>query len=149
MTPHPAAGRSCPTSCSSAWPNARTTPARRSTGCAPVISELSARLEEAQQLVSRLQFTRQTLLEIAEEQAGDPPEVVGGPEPLPPAYQEILAVLTRTGHGMRAKELCRALGTGDQPRHVENMRSKLKRLGGRDILIEPEPGLFAMNRRES
>jgi hypothetical protein len=29
------------------------------------------------------------------------------------------------------------------------MRSKLKRLVGRDILIEPESGLFTMNRRES
>lgn len=117
------------------------------------IGELSARLEDAQQLVSRLQLTRQTLLEVAEqehEQENDgPPDTTSGPEPLPPAYQEILAVLSSTDGGLHAKDLCRALNIGDQPRHIESMRAKLKRLVGRDILTEPEPGLFTMNRRES
>jgi uncharacterized coiled-coil protein SlyX len=112
------------------------------------IAELSAQVENAQQLVSRLQLTRQTLLEIAgQQQQKDQPDST--PEPLPPAYQEILAVFTRTDGGLRAKDLCRALNIGDQSRHIENMRSKLKRLVGRDILTEPEPGLFTMNRRES
>lgn len=69
-------------------------------------------------------------------------------------HQEIRAgalpgwVFARNDGGLRAKDLCRALNLGEQPRHIEGMRSKLKRLVGRDILIEPEPGLFAMNRRE-
>ncbi|MEU7707653.1 hypothetical protein AB0B43_20590 [Streptomyces nodosus] len=33
-------------------------------------------------------------------------------------------------------------GTGLEPRHVENLRAKLKRLVSRGILTEPEPGLF-------
>jgi hypothetical protein len=48
--------------------------------------------------------------------------------------------------GLRAKDLCRALNIGDQSRHIEGMRSKLKRLVGRDILTEPQPGLFTINR---
>ncbi|MCG5215521.1 hypothetical protein [Streptosporangium sp. KLBMP 9127] len=111
------------------------------------IAELSDRLEDAQQLVSRLQLTRQTLLEIAGRQHEQ--NQSGTEEPLPPAYQEVLAVFTRTDGGLRAKDLCRALNIGDQPRHIESMRAKLKRLVGRDILTEPEPGLFAMNRNES
>ncbi|MEV6868698.1 hypothetical protein AB0M44_47970 [Streptosporangium subroseum] len=110
------------------------------------ISELSARLEDIQQVLSRLRLTRQTLLEIAGQQdEQNEPGAAGASEPLPPAYQEILAVFTRTDGGLRAKDLCRALNVGDQPRHVEGMRAKLKRLVGRDILTEPEPGLFAMN----
>ncbi|WP_449066537.1 hypothetical protein [Planomonospora algeriensis] len=114
------------------------------------IAELSARLEEAEQVVSRLRLTRQTLLEIAGRQdEQDRPGAGGSGEPLPPAYQEILAVLAHAEGGLRAKDLCRALDVGDQPRHVEGMRAKLKRLVGRDILTEPEPGLFTMNRNKS
>ncbi|WP_329081494.1 MULTISPECIES: hypothetical protein [unclassified Streptosporangium] len=103
------------------------------------ISELSARLEDIQQVVSRLRLTRQTLLEIAGQQdEQDQPGTAGADaaDPLPPAYQEILAVFTRTDGGLRAKDLCRALNVGDRPRHVEGMRAKLKRLVGRDILTE-------------
>jgi hypothetical protein len=48
--------------------------------------------------------------------------------------------------GLRAKDICRMLNTGLQPRHTESMRAKLKRLVGHGILIEPEPGLFALPR---
>lgn len=114
------------------------------------IAELSARLEDIQQVVSRLRLTRQTLLEIAGQQdEQDQPGTADAGEPLPPAYQAILAVFTRTDGDLRAKDLCRALKVGDQPRHVEGMRAKLKRLVGRDILTEPEPGLFAMNRNRN
>lgn len=114
------------------------------------IAELSAQMDAVQQLISRLQLTRQTLLEVAEQEPDDTlPGTTSGPEPLPPAYREILAVFAGTGGGLRAKDLCRALNVGDQPRHIESMRAKLKRLVGRDILTEPEPGLFTMNRRKS
>ncbi|GAA3517847.1 hypothetical protein GCM10023075_80250 [Streptosporangium album] len=74
------------------------------------IAELSARLEDIQQVVSRLRLTRQTLLEIAGQQGEqDQPGTVGAGEPLPPAYQEILAVFTRIDGDLRAKDLCRAL----------------------------------------
>ena len=43
---------------------------------------------------------------------------------------------------LRAKEICRALGNGTDARHVEGMRSKLKKLVARGILDEPEAGLL-------
>jgi hypothetical protein len=110
------------------------------------IAELTDLLETAEQVVSRLQLTRQTLLEITGRQQQDQPETAA--PSLPTSYQDILAVFTRTDGGLRAKDLCTALNIGDQPRHTENMRAKLKRLVGRDILTEPQPGLFTLNRRE-
>ncbi|WP_328392421.1 hypothetical protein OHS70_00455 [Streptomyces sp. NBC_00390] len=65
-------------------------------------------------------------------------------EPLPPRYREILAAFERADGTLRAKDVCQALGTGTEPRHVEGIRAKLKRLVSRDILTEPEPGLFTL-----
>ncbi|MFF9512486.1 hypothetical protein ACF1BU_38155 [Streptomyces sp. NPDC014724] len=36
------------------------------------------------------------------------------------------------------------LGIGTEPRHVETMRAKLKRLVNRSILTESAPGLFTL-----
>ncbi|GGV01686.1 hypothetical protein GCM10010182_19060 [Actinomadura cremea] len=57
----------------------------------------------------------------------------------PTAYRDILAVFTRTAGALRAKDLCETLEAGTEPRHVEAMRAKLKRLGGRDVFTEPSP----------
>ena len=118
------------------------------------IADLSVRMEAAQQLADRLRLTRQTLQEITEQEREPEPadpasapasDATGAPTPLPPAYQDILAALTRTDTGLRAKDLCHALHLDDRPRHIEAMRAKLKRLVGRDLLTEPEPGLFTIN----
>lgn len=65
-----------------------------------------------------------------------------------PAYQHILAVFATTDHsghsGLRAKDICRALGTGTTAKDTEGLRAKLKRLVARGILTEPEPGLFSL-----
>ncbi|TDC85929.1 hypothetical protein E1193_01080 [Micromonospora sp. KC606] len=45
---------------------------------------------------------------------------------------------------MRAKDICHALGTGTIARDTEGLRAKLKRLVGRQILAETEPGLFVL-----
>jgi hypothetical protein len=119
------------------------------------ITALTAQMDHAGHLADRLQLTRQTLQEITEqeEQEQDPTgpasDTSSDPVPLPPAYQDILAVLTRTDTGLRAKDLCHALHLDDQPSNVETMRAKLKRLVGRDLLTEPEPGLFILNRPKS
>ncbi|MFI6273753.1 hypothetical protein [Streptomyces sp. NPDC050988] len=42
------------------------------------------------------------------------------------------------------KDVCQALGTGTEPRHVEGVRAELKRLVSRGILAESEPGLFVL-----
>ncbi|MEU8833877.1 MULTISPECIES: hypothetical protein [Streptomyces] len=39
-------------------------------------------------------------------------------------------------------------GLGTEPRHVEGMRSKLKRLVERGILAEPSSGLFKVDGRK-
>ncbi|MEU8804078.1 hypothetical protein [Spirillospora sp. NPDC048819] len=111
------------------------------------ITELTVQLQAAEEEVSRLQLTRQTLLEITGQQQQDQQEA--GAPPLPASYQDILAVFTHTDGALRAKDLCAALNIGDQPRHTENMRAKLKRLVGRDILTEPQPGLFALNQHRT
>ena len=47
---------------------------------------------------------------------------------------------------MRARDLCQALDLPIVPKNTENIRSKLKRLAGRGILVETEPGLFTQPR---
>lgn len=47
----------------------------------------------------------------------------------------------------RAKDLCQRLDLGLEPKNIEVMRSKLKRLVSRGLPIESEPNLFALNRK--
>src|SRR5512133_2339039 len=102
------------------------------------IAQLTAQLTAAEHALERLKITRETLLEITGEHNS------ASTEPLPPAYRQILALFEETGHGLHAKDVCQALGTGTEPRHIESARARLKRLASRGILAEPEPGLFTM-----
>ncbi|MGW0702302.1 hypothetical protein ACWD0A_23895 [Streptomyces sp. NPDC002867] len=102
------------------------------------ITLLTEQLGAAEHTLKRLEITRETILELTAED-GFPP-----PEPLPPGYHEILAAFERADGTLRAKEVCQALATGTEPRHVEGVRAKLKRLVSRGILAESEPGLFAL-----
>ncbi|GAB2991519.1 hypothetical protein GCM10023080_066590 [Streptomyces pseudoechinosporeus] len=101
------------------------------------IALLTEQLAAAERTLERLDITRETMLELAAEDGIEPPE------PLPPGYREVLTAFEQAGHGLRAKEVCEILGIGTEPRHTESIRAKLKRLVDRDILTEPEPGLFA------
>ncbi len=60
------------------------------------------------------------------------------------AYQKILAAFTTAPSGMRARDVCLALGHDVTTKDTENMRAKLKRLVARDILTEAQPGLFTL-----
>jgi hypothetical protein len=62
---------------------------------------------------------------------------------LPVAYRDVLEVLADAGKPLRAKQIAAALGLGEQPRSVEGLRLKLKRLVRRGWLAEPAVGLFA------
>ncbi|MFI6495362.1 hypothetical protein [Streptomyces sp. NPDC050564] len=104
------------------------------------ITHLTEQLAAAEDILNRLEITRATILELATEDGAPPPD------PLPPGYREILALFEQAEEGLRAKDVCRALGLGTEPRHTENTRAKLKRLVNRGILAEPEPGLFAQSR---
>jgi hypothetical protein len=61
-----------------------------------------------------------------------------------PLYQQILAVLTDAEAPMRSRDLCRILDTGFEPKTIEGMRRKLKRLVSNAIATENEPGQFAL-----
>lgn len=62
---------------------------------------------------------------------------------LPVAYRDVVEVLADAGRPLRARQVCQAVGLGDQRRSVEGLRLKLKRLVKRGWLVEAEPELFA------
>jgi hypothetical protein len=92
-----------------------------------------------------MRITRKTLLSLADEDDAEP---VTPPPVLPdhPAYQQILAVFADVGRPLRARDLCEALDLPIVSKNTENIRSKLKRLVSRGILVETEPGLFTQPR---
>ena len=113
------------------------------------IDELTARLGELSQAISDLQVTRKTLLALAGRDDAQP--AAEPAEPLPalpdhPACQQILTALADFQRPLRARDLCLALDLPILPKNTEGIRSKLKRLVSRGILIETEPGLFAQPR---
>jgi hypothetical protein len=117
--------------------------AREAEQARALIEDLAARLRELDEAIDHLQITRKTLLSLAGEPAtepapAEPPSVLPGH----PLYQQILAVFADTARPMRARDLCQALDLPIAPKNTENIRSKLKRLASRGILIETEPGLF-------
>ncbi|MEV0489994.1 hypothetical protein [Streptomyces atratus] len=65
-----------------------------------------------------------------------------------PDYQRIIALFATSGSAWRCKDVCVELKLGTEARHVEGMRSKLKRLVERGILAETAPGLFRVDGRE-
>ena len=107
------------------------------------IDDLAARVRELDEAIDHLQITRKTLLSLAGE-PGTAPAPAEPPPVLPghPLYQQILAVFADAAGPMRARDLCQALDLPIAPKNTENIRSKLKRLASRGILIETEPGLF-------
>jgi cell division septum initiation protein DivIVA len=109
------------------------------------IDDLAARLRELDEAIDHLRITRKTLLSLAAEPASEPAQP---PPVLPghPLYQQILTIFADAGRPMRARDLCQALDLPIAPKNTENIRSKLKRLASRGILIETEPGLFTQPR---
>jgi hypothetical protein len=59
-------------------------------------------------------------------------------------YQQIITAFNSDSNTMRAKDVCHALGLGNEPKDTEGIRAKLKRLVKRRILTEPQAGLFAL-----
>ncbi len=104
------------------------------------ITALSEQLARAESDLADLATTGKTLLALT-----------GQPDTAPSldatvssvAYQQILAVFTATA-GMRARDVCLALGLGTAPKDTECLRAKLKRLVARQVLVEAEPGLFSL-----
>jgi hypothetical protein len=113
------------------------------------IDELTARLRELDEAISDLQVTRKTLISLAGHDDSQLAAEPAGPSPaLPdhPAYQQILTAFADLRRPLRARDLCVALDLPVVAKNTENIRSKLKRLASRGILVETEPGLFAQPR---
>ncbi|MEH0548209.1 hypothetical protein QA802_35645 [Streptomyces sp. B21-105] len=105
------------------------------------IEELTRQLGEIDAESQNLRITRKTLLTLPLPSPATGPDRPGIPDH--PAYQQILTALAHAGRPMRARDLCQALDLPILPKNTEGIRSKLKRLVSRGILVETEPGLFA------
>jgi hypothetical protein len=110
------------------------------------IEQLTGQLRELEGHLSDLATTRRVILTLADGEMR-PPEPPDLPENPNPAYQNILAALTESPGPVRAKDLCHRLDLGLEPKNIEGMRSKLKRLVSRGLAVESEPGLFALNQK--
>lgn len=108
------------------------------------MTTLAGDLAAIERELSDLATTYQTLITLTQGEVTSPdPSIASEP------YQQILAAFTPSGPGLRAKDVCRALGIGTEPKDTEGIRAKLKRLTNRQILTETEPGLFTLTRKRT
>jgi hypothetical protein len=105
------------------------------------IAALTAQLDRVETELADLAITRSTLIALT---GGEPDTATPDTTVASPAYQQILAVFTGATDAMRAKDVCLALGIGTTPKYTEALRAKLKRLVARQVLVEAQPGLFAL-----
>ncbi|MBT2508601.1 hypothetical protein J7I98_22475 [Streptomyces sp. ISL-98] len=132
-----------------------------------VFAGLSEELSRAEERLSRSQITRETVEAVLAAPSSPVPgaDGAGGDAgggvaaalvkaeaeldvtAMSPEYRAIIGLFATSEAAMRCKEVCRHLGLGTEPRHVEGMRSKLKRLVERGILAEPSFGLFKVDGR--
>lgn len=105
------------------------------------LEQLTGQVRELEAELADLATTRKVLLSLETAETGHP-----SPPDMPenPVYQHILTILADADRPVRAKDLCQALDLGLEPKHIEGMRSKLKRLVGLKLINETEPGLFAL-----
>jgi hypothetical protein len=135
------------------------------------MDRLAEQVAAEQELLGRLEITRQTVIEVlagddlpggdavdigpdpnagvgvAAPRAGTKVPVFGqdgdgGGRGLPVAYRDVVEVLADAGP-LRARQVCQAVGAGAEPRHREGCGSSPERLVERGWVVETEPGLFA------
>jgi hypothetical protein len=105
------------------------------------ITALTDQLTTAETELAELAVTRKTLIALT---GHTDPTAPVDTTIASPAYQQILAAFGTATAPMRAKDVCQALGLGVTAKDTEGLRAKLKRLVNRQILTEPEPGLFTL-----
>jgi len=96
------------------------------------IATLTEQLTAVETELADLATTRDTLLRLTGTADGPPPADVTMAST---AYQQILAVFATAERGLRAKDICHALGVGTTANHTESLRAKLKRLVARGVLV--------------
>lgn len=106
------------------------------------IEQLTGRLREMEAEPAELATARKVVLAL-DQNEDETMRTTGLPEN--PVHQHILAILADAGELRHACDQCTALDLGIEPKSVEGMRSKLKRLVAHGLLIEPEPGLFILH----
>ncbi|MGW5695360.1 hypothetical protein ACWEWX_31840, partial [Streptomyces asiaticus] len=74
------------------------------------------------------------------------PSVTRCATPGHPAYRQFMAVFAAADAPLRARAVCEAMDLEIAPSNVNSVRLKLKRLVEREILTEPEQGLFTQPR---
>lgn len=110
------------------------------------IAELTDRLASVETELTELAITRRTLLRLTSQTASTTtPDTLASSGP----YPQILTVFATATGGIRAKDVCLAIGSEATPRDVDKMRVRLKRLATHQILTELEPGLFALAQPDS
>jgi hypothetical protein len=120
------------------------------------IAGLSAELAEVEEELRDLRITRATVERVlagstvpAPRAAPDAAAALAAAEAsavevvVAPRFQAVLAAFAAQTP-LRCKDVCRALGQEMIPARVESMRGRLKKLCGRGLLVEPEPGLFVL-----
>ncbi|WP_225102790.1 hypothetical protein [Streptomyces sp. CoH27] len=109
------------------------------------ITRLTAVLDELGRAAEEVRIIRKTLLELPD--PGPPAPSASAPKlPDGAAYQENMAVFAQADGPLRARGVCEAMDLDPAPNNINNVRMKLKRLTGHNILTEPEPGLFTLPR---
>jgi hypothetical protein len=108
------------------------------------IATLTTELATVESELTDLHVTRQMLTKLTHgELTAADATITSAP------YQQILAVFDPAGPGMRAKDICIALGIGVTTKETEGTRAKLKRLVNRQILTETKPGLFTLTQKRT
>lgn len=130
------------------------------------LAALNAKIAAAEDELSRLEITRETLAALGVEHLSpvlqfDSPRAGNvNPDdlsaPVPPVVNmttgeapsegdwPVLAVLASTDAPLRAKQICERVGETVDHRHIETLRMRLKRMVRRRWLDEPERGVFAL-----
>ena len=107
------------------------------------VAKLTDALAAAERELDWWAGTRETILALAAEHHPDPAVLTHAP--VTPACRQIIATLTSATTPLRAKDACQQLGFSTDPRHIEGLHSKLKKLVARGILTGPEAGLFTLS----
>ncbi|MEU7649973.1 hypothetical protein [Streptomyces huasconensis] len=101
------------------------------------ISELQARLREAETHLEHLAITRKTVTGLADRCPAAPPDL-----PEHPDYPRILGVFNDATSPLRARNVCEDLNHELLPKNIDGTRAKLKRLVKLGILTEADTGSF-------